>query len=217
MWRWDNVDPFGANLPNENPAGLGTFSYALRFPGQYYDTETSTHYNYFRDYDPNTGRYEQSDPIGLLGGTNTYAYSGDDPENRIDPSGLAWYCTAPLHVAPSLDFGGRGPAHHAFVCDKQDHCGGQDWSRQPWYKNPILGPGTPSVGDKFNPGRCEKILPDNECMNSCLAKKIDDPNRPPYSVVPAVGAGIYFTAAPNCQEWAKQAIAGCRAQCAGRK
>jgi len=217
MWRWDNVDPFGANLPNENPAGLGTFSYALRFPGQYYDTETSTHYNYFRDYDPNTGRYEQSDPIGLLGGTNTYAYSGDDPENRIDPSGLAWYCTAPLHVAPSLDFGGRGPAHHAFVCDKQDHCGGQDWSRQPWYKNPILGPGTPSVGDKFNPGRCEKILPDNECMNSCLAKKIDDPNRPPYSVVPAVGAGIYFTAAPNCQEWAKQAIAGCGAQCAGRK
>ena len=59
VWRWDNVDPFGANPPNENPAGHGAFKYALRFPGQYYDAETQTHYNYFRDYDPDTGRYER--------------------------------------------------------------------------------------------------------------------------------------------------------------
>ena len=65
MWRWDNTDPFGNNAANENPSGQGTFKYALRFPGQYYDAETSTHYNYFRDYDPSVGRYEQSDPIGL--------------------------------------------------------------------------------------------------------------------------------------------------------
>lgn len=38
----------------------------LRFPGQYYDQETQTHYNYFRDYDPGLGRYIQSDPIGIL-------------------------------------------------------------------------------------------------------------------------------------------------------
>ena len=62
MWRWDNTDPFGANAANENPAGQGTFKYALRFPGQYYDAETGTHYNYFRDYDPTIGRYEESDP-----------------------------------------------------------------------------------------------------------------------------------------------------------
>lgn len=44
----------------------------LRFAGQYFDTETQLHYNYFRDYDPSIGRYIQTDPIGLAGGVNTY-------------------------------------------------------------------------------------------------------------------------------------------------
>ena len=46
------------------------------------------HYNYFRDYDPSTGRYLESDPIGLLGGTNSYGYAGQDPINSADPTGL---------------------------------------------------------------------------------------------------------------------------------
>ena len=62
----------------------------LRFPGQYADKETNLHYNYFRDcYDPALGRYCQSDPIGLRGGINTYAYALSDPLRKVDPLGLA--------------------------------------------------------------------------------------------------------------------------------
>jgi RHS repeat-associated protein len=91
VWQW-NSDPFGNGLPNENPSGLGAFSFNLRFPGQYYDQETGLNQNYFRDYDPATGRYVESDPSGLGGGINPYGYSGANPISNFDPLGL--YCTS---------------------------------------------------------------------------------------------------------------------------
>ena len=60
----------------------------LRFAGQYADGETGSHYNYFRDYGPELGRYLQSDPIGLLGGGNSYKYGGANPLRFVDPLGL---------------------------------------------------------------------------------------------------------------------------------
>ncbi|MGA4174505.1 RHS repeat-associated core domain-containing protein, partial [Ralstonia nicotianae] len=89
VWRWDQADPFGATLPDENPTSLGSFTYNLRFPGQVYDAETGKHYNVNRDYDPASGRYVQSDPIGLDGGQpSTYAYVNGNPTSYADPLGL---------------------------------------------------------------------------------------------------------------------------------
>jgi RHS repeat-associated protein len=90
IWRWDNIDAFGANLPDEDPdQNRKSFEYNLRFAGQYFDKETQLHYNYFRDYDPNTGRYLQSDPIGLAGGLNPYGYVFNNPLQYTDPTGEA--------------------------------------------------------------------------------------------------------------------------------
>jgi RHS repeat-associated protein len=89
VWRWDQAEPFGNNPANEDPdANSVVFDLPLRLPGQRYDKETGLHYNYFRDYDPSIGRYGQSDPIGLDGGINTYAYVLQHPLGISDPTGL---------------------------------------------------------------------------------------------------------------------------------
>ncbi len=89
VWQW-HPDPFGKGDPS------GTFSYDLRFPGQFFDQATHLHYNYFRDYDPRLGLYIESDPIGLAGGINTYAYAGGSPINAVDGLGLDWQIQTPI-------------------------------------------------------------------------------------------------------------------------
>ncbi|WP_261905685.1 RHS repeat-associated core domain-containing protein, partial [Streptomyces buecherae] len=59
----------------------------LRFPGQYADPETGLHYNYFRHYDPETGRYASPDPLGLEAAPNPLSYV-HNPLTWTDPLGL---------------------------------------------------------------------------------------------------------------------------------
>jgi RHS repeat-associated protein len=90
QWSWDFfADAFGANDAIVND---GKVDLPLRYPGQQYDSESGLHYNYFRDYEPGTGRYVESDPIGLLGGAATFVYATSNPLRNIDMLGLVPAC-----------------------------------------------------------------------------------------------------------------------------
>ena len=90
VWRWELAgNSFGSAPPNQDPDGDAvSFVFNMRFPGQRYDSVSGLNQNYFRDYDASTGRYVQSDPIGLLGGISTFAYAGSAPLTQTDPFGL---------------------------------------------------------------------------------------------------------------------------------
>ena len=67
-------------------------------------------YNYFRDYNPETGRYIESDPIGLQGGLNTYGYVDSSPAVYVDPFGLLAGSGADLYMQLKGMAGGLGAA-----------------------------------------------------------------------------------------------------------
>lgn len=91
VWRWSG-DAFGATDADGDPDGDGILvTINHRFPGQYYDAESGLHYNLHRYYDPASGRYTSSDPIGLAGGLNTYSYAGANPLKYTDRRGLFFW------------------------------------------------------------------------------------------------------------------------------
>ncbi len=102
IWRWNQDEPFGSNVADEDPDGNSTlYDMPLRFPGQYADKETNITQNWMRDYDGSIGRFMQSDPIGLQGGLNTYAYVEGMPLGFSDASGLSSLaaCANPANAA----------------------------------------------------------------------------------------------------------------------
>jgi RHS repeat-associated protein len=131
-WRYRS-DGFGVATIS------GTHTVRLRLPGQIDLGTGGINYNYFRDYDPNVGRYLESDPVGLGGGINTYSYVGDNPIKLIDEDGLMGHGPGRPPYSPGQGPGtmqgpfgtacGVGPSAHWIpdgpwktACENHDKC-----------------------------------------------------------------------------------------------
>ncbi len=151
VWAAD-YKPFG-----EATITVGTITNNLRFPGQYYDTETGLNYNLNRDYNQVIGRYIEADPIGINGGLNLYLYAAGNPIVNQDDDGLQCFKQIMLVTA---------------YCDVGP---GKDWN---YYKPKNKGDNPGSVG----PGTCAVANTKPPAYKfGCKMKVVDDSGNTVYS------------------------------------
>ena len=120
--------------------------------GRYFDSETGKHYNYFRDYDPAIGRYIESDPIGLDGGLNPFAYADQNPLTFTDATG-----ESPISLGARLLVAGGTAALNA--CRKVKGCAAALDRAEEFCKDVKCElkreRADHNFGDKTNPRYCE--------------------------------------------------------------
>ncbi len=204
-WQWaytpygDEAPTLGAKRftnettnPTTGSTNIAPVRFNLRYPGQYFDEESGLHYNYFRSYDPRTGRYTQSDPIGLDGGFNRFSYVGGNPLQLKDPSGL----NSEMCFYPGFD----QDWPHSFTC-VNGNCAGWyptdgkgDKSKGPWEGMLISDGAYFKDNDKVPKSYCTPIPNcDEKAMDQCMLQcRLNPPSS--YSITDS----NCFTAAKDC-------------------
>lgn len=171
-WQWAYAsNPFGESTP----VSVGGYVLNLRFPGQYFDAESGLSYNINRDYQAASGRYVQSDPIGILAGASTYSYVASRPFIATDSKGLA---VGPPPIGP---FPPEPPGRIPEASDIPDSIPGGPWTP--------AGPGQ-RPGDFWGPKQ-----PGGRTM--CRWVPSDDAGGPPGS------QGYWKTQTPGVKGWSR--------------
>ena len=175
VWR-ATYDPFGAATVDPS----STAEMNVRFPGQYFDQEAGLHYNYFRYYDPFTGRYITSDPIGLDGGSNTFAYAWINPVRYTDEFGLfVKLCSRKLGSKNEPATSENNILRHDFLNVSGTFIGFQAGD------NPIWGQGRVEIGRNIESdgGRCHTMICSDDKFDQYVFDAARSIPRPTYCVL----------------------------------